>query len=234
MIARRTVLGLVAVGAAALVVGCDGVEDMPFLWEPPYHARLTAEVETPEGLRSGSGVIEVKWGKSGKSYQVRGQAVPIDLPGGEVLYVLLRSEANVDWAAYLHESVDGPEIESGDRYWASIAANRAVWPVKRRRVTGIEDSDNYPYMVRFRDPADPKSVEQVDPDDLAKTFGPEYRLKSLTVQMTDDPVTSGIEKRLGWVGRHKGMLDNSGDPNRLHQEAAKNLTNRDFVRGELK
>ena len=53
-------------------------------------------------------------------------------------------------------------------------------------------------MVRFRDPADPKSVEQVDPVDFAKTFGPGYRLKALTVQITNEPVTTGIEKRFFW------------------------------------
>lgn len=64
--------------------------------------------------------------------------------------------------------------------------------------------------------------------------GPGYRLESLTIQMTDDPVTRGMEKKLTWLKSHKGMLDNSGDPTRLHDEAAKNLTERDFIRGSSK
>jgi hypothetical protein len=57
-------------------------------------------------------------------------------------------------------------------------------------------------MVRFRDMADPKSVEQVDPSDLAKTLGRNIKLKSLTVQVMDEPVTKGIEKRLRWLGKY--------------------------------
>ena len=58
---------------------------------------------------------------------------------------------------------------------------------------------SFPYLVRFRDLADPKSVEEVKPGDLAASFGKGYALKGLTIQMTDAPVTVGIEKRLGWL-----------------------------------
>jgi hypothetical protein len=51
-------------------------------------------------------------------------------------------------------------------------------------------------LVTFKDIADPTSVVLVDPDDLAASFGAGYRLKAITVQVTDKPVTVGIEKRL--------------------------------------
>jgi hypothetical protein len=51
-------------------------------------------------------------------------------------------------------------------------------------------------MVTFGDLADPTSVAEVDPDDLAATFGEGVKLKRLTVELTDDPVTTGIEERL--------------------------------------
>jgi hypothetical protein len=200
MMARRSVLGMLAAGAAAVLAGCNTkTENMGFLWQTPYHARLTAEIETPEGVRSGSSVIEVKWDKANRGFHVTGEAVAVDLPDGQTLFVLLRSAASPDWTAYLHESVklDSPTATS-EEFYRKIAADRRVWPVNRRRKTAIEDSDNYPYLVRFRDQVDPKSVEQVDPDNLAKSFGPGYHLKSLTVQMTDAPVTIGIEKQLEW------------------------------------
>ena len=94
-------------------------------------------------------------------------------------------------------AIAGADLES---YYAALKADRRVWPVKRR--LGDGPGPFPPTIVRFRDIADPKSVEQVDPDDLAKSFGPGVKLKSLTVQMTDEPVTTGIEKRLGWLAGH--------------------------------
>lgn len=54
-------------------------------------------------------------------------------------------------------------------------------------------------LVTLGDVSDPTSVERVDPDNLEASFGKGYRLKAITVQVTDDEVTTGIEKRLGWL-----------------------------------
>jgi hypothetical protein len=149
--------------------------------------------------------------------------VAVDLPGGQTLFVLLRSAASADWAAYLHENVKlGVPVANAEEFYRRIAADRQVWPVNRRRKTAIEDSDNYPWFVRFRDAADPRSVEPVDPDNLAKSFGAGYRLKSLTVQMSDAPVTTGIEQRLGWWDAYRNRhLDGTS-------VAVEDMTSRDF------
>jgi len=203
---RRVLQTLVAGGAMLALAACgQGAPADLTHYYTPYRYRLIATVETPEGVRTGSSVIEVKWAPH--KYKVKGEAAAVDLPGGQTLFVLLRSAANPDWDAYAFESTGvfstgkAPLATSEEDLWRGIAADRGTYPVNRRRVTAIEDSDNYPYMVRFRDPADPKSVEQVDPDNLAKTFGPGYRLKSLTIQMTGDPVSTGIENRLPWLNK---------------------------------
>lgn len=54
----------------------------------------------------------------------------------------------------------------------------------------------YPMLVTFGDLGDPTSVARVDPDDLAASFGEGVSLKRVTVELTDDPVTKGIEERL--------------------------------------
>lgn len=209
VIVRRTTLGLFAGGAAALLVGCGDTDTDKFaFFYTAYHYALRAEIETPQGVRSGLSIIEVK--QSHRSFEVTGEAVAVDLPDGQTLFVLLRSPSSEDWASRAHESMNfKPNTTSADAYWQRIANDRGTYPVKRRRVTAIEDSDNYPYMVRFRDIRDPASVELVDPDNLAATFGPGYRLKSLTVQFTDASVSLGIRERLPWledVGRNRGSL----------------------------
>ena len=94
----------------------------------------------------------------------------------------------------------------------AIAEDRDVHPIKRTKTIANEEIGNYPYFVRFKDIKDPKSVEQVDPDNLAKSFGTGVKLKSLTVQMTDEPVTVGIEKRLGWLGSVGPLIDAGSMP----------------------
>ncbi len=62
----------------------------------------------------------------------------------------------------------------------------------------------------FGNIADPKTVERVDPNDLATGFGKGVKLRRITVQMTDAPVTTGIEKRLAWLNAQRGSFDYTG------------------------
>ncbi|MEO1200299.1 MAG: hypothetical protein AAFX39_13885 [Pseudomonadota bacterium] len=67
-----------------------------------------------------------------------------------------------------------------------------------------------PLMVRFDDITDPLTVSQVDPCDLAASFGDDVSLSRVTIEATDAPVTTGIETRLDWL--HSvggGYLDGS-------------------------
>lgn len=70
--------------------------------------------------------------------------------------------------------------------------------------------DDYPMLVMFTDITDPMSVQRVDPDDLAATFGEGVELKHITLAITGDWGTNGIEDVLGWLPeRRTGMLDGS-------------------------
>jgi hypothetical protein len=190
---RRGVIGLLAGAATLLLAGCGSRETIRY--------KLTVEVETPEGVKSGHSVNEVIWTRSGSvekalfgglaggGFQVKGEAVAVDLPNGQTLFVLLRSPASEEWAGWV--SHDVPKDGSAA-------------PVPRKDNMG---NDNIPYFVRFKDIADPKSVEQVDADDLAKSFGRGYRLKALTLQRTSEPVTTGIGRLLPSYASESGFDD---------------------------
>jgi len=180
--------------AALAVAGCGTKQES-------FRYRLTMEAETPEGLRTGSSVIEVEVSQTGENawatpearglrFQVRGEAVAVDLPNGRVLFALLQRAEGLPYAALK------PSRPAGD--FANIKQTRVLKEIAR---VGVAPRDSYPIMVTFGDPADPKSVERVDPDDLAASFGEGVRLKRITVQMTDEPVTMSIDRRLTWLGR---------------------------------
>ena len=72
---------------AALVIG-----DQIRINRPGHKYRLTVEVETPEGVKSASGVMAVHPDRSysrGGRTQTRGDAVFVDLGGGKNLVALL-------------------------------------------------------------------------------------------------------------------------------------------------
>src|SRR3984893_11207217 len=72
---------------AALVIG-----DQIRINRPAHKYRLTVEVETPEGIRSASGVMSVHPDRSysrGGQTRTRGDAVLVDLGGGKNLVALL-------------------------------------------------------------------------------------------------------------------------------------------------
>lgn len=232
---------MIAVGMVATLAlaGCDS--DSLGRKYPAYRYRLTAVVETPEGARTGSSVIEVHWTEagpafgiqSGAGYSVHGEAVAVDLPGGQTLFVLLRSSDNSDWAAWALQDVV-PNVKD------LRGADRQPHSVPRQVEVLHEQVDNYPMFVRFANSADPMSVEQVAPEDLAKAFGSGYRLKSLTVQVTDDAVTTGIAKKLGdnfwvlWGAQHKAEMV-KGDPSRnsFFKSLAGTLSRNDFVKSDI-
>jgi hypothetical protein len=211
MIGRRRFAG-VLLGSAALLAlgGCEKSEDVSF------HYRLKAEVETPDGVRIGNSVIKVvvfgqlagTTGLGGGGLQARGEAVAVDLPDGKTLFVLLRSGSNTDWAAgafpQASAAANGERFDDGGpkpkEYVSRVKSDDREYPVRRwiEFPNGTRD-DAYPMLVTFTDIKDPTSVALVNPGDLSSSFGAGYRLKAITVQVTDEAVTTGIEKRLGWL-----------------------------------
>lgn len=216
MINRRAALCGIAILVAMSTSAC-GSSGTRF---PDYRYRLTVEVDTPEGVRSGSSVIEVQTYDTGPHSipspnslvtRMTGEAVAVDLPDGKTLFALLRSDRNVDWAKGVMSSIIADrEVPSGEgdpfpRRFAVMLERKGLYQLPRQFPDPppyIDKSDAptaYPMLVTFKDIADPKTVEKVDPDDLVATFGKGYALKRITIQLTDDLVTTGIEKRLVWL-----------------------------------
>ena len=203
--------GLLA-GGSLLLSGCDwsSAPARPHV----VRYRLTATVSTPSGDRSGSSVIEVAMSRSSRKFDVHGEAVAVDLPDGQTLFVLLRSASEADWAVWVLNAVRTPErdvevkgreerIAQIDRWVEYLRADRGVHPIWTPEPPHNVPGLSVPYMVRFRDIADPKSVEEVDPNDLGKSFGSGYYLKSLSIKIVDEQFSKGISKRFAWWEKYK-------------------------------
>lgn len=219
MMRRRGVMGMLAGSVAAVLGGCNWIASP----QESLRYRMTIEVDTPQGLRSGSSVIETTYiagpgigDASGLITRLRGEAVAVDLPGRRTLFALLRSVKDGDGAGYHgrlfnHALADGAMVEPP--LTRRFAAHE--WIEERREAQRLKPRltlppEHYPMLVRFRDVDDPTSVEAVDPVALDKAFGPGVRLRRIVLAVTGDAVTTGIEKRLGWLDH---LNDYRSDPN---------------------
>jgi hypothetical protein len=202
MMARRGVLGVLAGGAAVLLSGCG------LFGGNGYRFRMTVEVETPQGLRAGSSVYQVTVQKQSpfmtgnvRSKELRGEAVAVDLPGGKTLFALLKTgNPSLDDLALMSMAALDPNFKND--WHESTKEIAASWSSLRSEVS----TQDYPLLVSFMDIQDPATVIRVDPEALDASFGPGVRLKRIMVEVTDDDVTTGIEKRLGWLDSHVGSL----------------------------
>ena len=212
----RHILGLAF--AILALVGCG--ERLP-----TYRYKITVEVETPEGLRTGSAVREVRSGCGPTpsavraSLRMRGEAVAIDLPNGEQLFGLLIGGASAENLASITLS---PQIVGQRKFTESCEQfDFTVKALAASRLSGVVSPEDYPMFVRFLDIGDPMSVEAVDPENLAAAFGEGYRIERITVNTTNEPVSDGIGDRLPWLaeigGRYlHGESISRGAPLGLH------------------
>lgn len=229
MITRRKAVqaGLVA----AVAFGIGGCSNQP---THSYRFKLTVEVSTPEGVRSGSSIYEVSTQnlnailpeEADISWSTKGEAVAVELPNGQTLFALLKTYAHHgDMASLSMETLD-PAFN--DDVVASV--ERLSLPQRQGEAITV-DASNYPLLIRFGDINDPTSVERVDPTNLSASFGQDYSIRSVTAELTQEPVTTRVEERLKWLGKFpEPRLDRnyrgSTNPNLSQQ-----LSHGDFRRG---
>jgi len=177
-----------------------------------YRYRLTVEVEVDGQIKSGSRVIEVISRPDlvpGRPLRYmttfRGEAVYVDLGQRGNLFALLSAPDGFG-AAFLPDKVffRYPVSASPEEQKSRFAEFKRL--AQRRTLRELQISQ-LPILVTFKDPNDPKSVTEVFPNDFAATFGPRVRLKRATLEMTDEPVATGIENILPWVSSMKTYLD---------------------------
>ena len=204
---RREVLALLGIGGVMLA-GCS--------LRHSYRYKMTVDVSTPQGVRSGFAVREVNFYSrlnGGDGAKVRGEAVAVDLPNGQVLFALLAgANGDVDYAAWIADWALKRELAPGGANPGYDAGNFAeLFPTSPRTESPIL-SNAMPLLVHFKDIHDPTSVEKVDPFDLGGSFGAQYSLKRITMEITSSMVSVGIKNSLPWLGRYpEPILKNNHD-----------------------
>lgn len=190
-----------------------------------WRYKMTVVIDTPEGEKIGSAVREVTvrkgvkvFAESQASVKLRGEAVVIDLGKRGSVFALLHGYRlgkahGTDLPGHVFKSPAYPR-------WLSVEGIKYLRDLK---APPIElDPNWYPVMVRFLNPADPNTVEnliestscadeekkkrQERHDDrcfrgdyFEAAFGKGVRIKQVTIEMADEPVTSKILAILPWL-----------------------------------
>lgn len=207
-------LGLLAV----LVIG-----DQIRINRPGHKFRLTVEVMTPDGIKTGSGILAVvpdrNYNRSGRTI-TRGEAVFVDLGQGRNLVALLahRQGAKLDFDDINYVALRAYGAARGNRVsFNDIHRQTGVVPVQ---------GDLIPVLVSFGDPNDPRTARLVAGDHAEAALGEGYAIRGLNAEIVPngfwpidfggalgDPVTRGINAKLPW-------LTAPGDPAATALEAA--------------
>jgi len=93
---------------------------------------------------------------------------------------------------------------------------------------GYLPESGYPLLVRFRDASDYRTLERVDPDNLASSFGSGVTLRKITVQITQDKPERKVLRYLPWLPHVKGCFDKHCMMVRPYGEFRNNLGSGDF------
>ena len=194
---------------AVLVIG-----DQIRINRPGHKYRLTLEVETPEGIKSASGVMAVHPDRSysrGGYTQTKGDAVFVDLGDGKNLLALL---AHIDNSLEL----DGMNYVALRAY---NAAGRKASFNEMSRMTGSVPVTGalIPVLVNFADLGDPGSARVLPPDRLEAASRSPHSLLARSLHgvsaevvpngvwpldfggVLGEPVTRAIEAKLPWWNR---------------------------------
>jgi len=188
---------------AALVIG-----DQIRINRPGHKYRMTVEVETPEGIRSGSSILAVtpyRGYNPGGTTRTSGDALFVELDGGKNLVALLvHLDKTPDFDAINYVALRAYPAARGKRVnFNDMSKQTGVVPVTGALV---------PVLASFADVANPGSAKPVPPDDAEAVLGKGYRLRGITAEVVPngfwpidfggvlgEPVTRGIVGRLPWL-----------------------------------
>lgn len=180
--------------ACGLLAGCGGPTYT-------YRYKLTLEVEVDGQLKRGFSVVQmseytVSFPHSGVRAATTGEATYVDLgPGRRPLIALLNQREGTSilpYGAPLRKVYGGTYEWVGDR-------NPGLAAQIRNRGAREISVDDLPDLVTFPDVNDPRTVMAVDPKDLEATLGPGVKWHRMTIEFTDEPVTTGLELKLPWL-----------------------------------
>lgn len=224
----RTLNFLFLVLACFSLIGCKA-ELSDYDKRISWNYKMTVEVMTPDGIKTGSAVREITIVKKAVSwddinnkpdysvrYNLLGEAVIVELSNNNKIFVLLSDGVYSDVLRAF-------DLQGYDEVAALKKGSKTHLPER-----------NYPKIVTFKDYNDPLSVvlvrgkeleverngqvEYVFRDNFEELFGEGVSLQSIMIELTDEDPQQQITNILKWLVKYQDLTLDGQKVHRLNAE----------------
>jgi hypothetical protein len=166
-----------------------------------YRYKLTVAVNTPDGVKQDASVVGVWGGCShlGCQHSLTGEALYVDLGAGRRPLVVpitpnYKPFGELTGNAHWHEGGPGFVLEKLYR----TRGNGKLGDGPLNEPHPIDPSE-LPNLLTFSDANNPDSVIAVDWRNLGASLGVGISWNSVTIELTHEPITTGILQKLPWL-----------------------------------
>ena len=186
-------------GIVALLAGLAFV--LYLCTQPAYthRFRLTIEVETPDGIKTGSSVIETSAWESGNWGPIEARGIRRDFKGRAVFVDLGQGRNLVALLGFGPIGADQHKLFSITRAALASGEKTDDWNEEfRLKGRCVLSNDYVPALATFKNLNDPASAVRVESSDIANIFGPGFAFRQAFLETTNESVSGNIEKILPW------------------------------------
>lgn len=177
-----------------------------------WRYKVTVEIETPEGLKTGSVVRELRFRSEPKIFpeqpgfniSTRGEAVVIDLGERGIVFGLVSDLMTPAFENPYNHLGHVKDYHKYIEFYDDLEIGKS----------NVLPSEKWPKFVMFKDINDPKSVvlvrgyvfdgksqENVIEDNMAELLGNDVTIKTVSVERTSYEVTHEAERWLSWLSK---------------------------------
>jgi hypothetical protein len=158
-----------------------------------WRYKMTVEVETPEGIKTGSAIHEISNSsssvkilalpESGNPAKFRGEAVVIDMGKDKPpLFAALSSNPERIFYNTFPPPKGGATTLGGIKYYKNLKVG------EKRTI----DSKDYPQFISFKSRNDPKTIRTFGASELEGIYGEKYAIKNIHIEISNAPISFGL------------------------------------------
>jgi hypothetical protein len=192
----------------------------------PYALRykITVEIETPEGIKTGSAVWEIRvWRNlvgvlpeaNEVTYKISGEAAIVDLGDNKIVLAL------PNYFRFL----DAFSISRKNK--ASLSSLKQLQLGEEREI----EFNNYS-LILFSDKNNPRSIATLTDKNIDNKLGTNLKIRKIRMTITDEAITWGeVRRHLKWFDTQRISL---GRWNPDYPDPANYIQNYSLIKGEMK
>ncbi|MGG6893683.1 hypothetical protein [Rhizobium sp. BR 315] len=201
---------LIFVGLIIAVIAGLAVWQRFASWEDEFSYRVEATFDENGTPIVGSNVVHITVrrnipcvGMCGYTIVVQGQAIPVKLSNGKYVFVLL--------------GVDDHSFRAGNMPFQAFRALPPYKKISELPHTPVSVPPEYiPTIIYLDDLTNPGSAVIANQDNLQTLVGENVRLTSVSVKLTNEPVSTGIDKLLPWTKKQEVAQTSNGNISTSH------------------